>query len=270
MRRLPGEPGLWHTAEPGLAGLRPVPRQIESRVVTLRTSTYLRYADESGRLDRREDLGSGTVRVHCGLRVSDLMHDPVPGLTDGWPPHGVIWLELRSDDAANPSFTVPFEVLETVNVGPDGRTAGQASDRVTYASGGLARLEARVGVFPSAYFEQYRREEEAFFTLMKEVNDKFVMSNPVGTVVLGPPPDVVDPLGPFWGTRRIGSIARLLDDPMWSAALVGEMRRTNPDLAGIGVESVRTGLARLTGPAAVDVVASTWQAGQRVIARGAR
>lgn len=265
LRQLPGQPGLWHTAEPGLAGLRPVPRSTESRLITLETGTYLRYADPTGRLDRTEEAGTGTVRVHCQVRVSDMANDPIPGLTDTWPPHGVLWLELRSDDASNPSFTIPFEVTETTNVGPDGNPTSNEKNRVTYTSSGCAYLEAHVAVFQPAYFEQYEQEKEAFYKMIKAANERFVQSTTFGRVGhLGPPQELIDPQGPLRGTDQFDGILQLLDDPVWADAVVAEVGRTNGDQGEVGAEAIRRGIARLADGQVMAAAVEASRIGQRV------
>jgi hypothetical protein len=255
LRRRDGQAGLWHTNRPGLDGLQPIPRDTQSHLVTLKAFTYLQYADTHGRLDRWEELGAGTVKVHCRVRVSNLDHDPIPGITDTWPPHGVIWLELRSDDPTNPSFSLQFEVTETTNIREDGTPGIDVKDLVTYTWRSSAFVNARVGVFAPAYFEQYEQEEAVFREKMHEVSKRFVKAKPFkrpGAM----PEELIDPLGPF---------TKLLDDPRWAPSAMSEIQRVLGRPADVEVEAIRRGVAQVRDKQKLFTAVRGFNAGERTV-----
>ncbi|MEU4571588.1 hypothetical protein [Nonomuraea sp. NPDC023979] len=240
VRRLEGEEGLWHTGDPGPAGLKPVPRFGPDHDVELETATYLRFVDSSGATYWTEEEGEGRVLFSCRVQVSDPAHDPIPGLEKEWPPRGVLWLEVTSENAANPSFSVSFAVTETIRVSGDGTPSDD--ELVTYTAEDSVSVDAQVAVFPTQYFEQYEAEREMFYAKMQETNRKY---RPVKQIFdVGPPEELIDPLGPLYGPDHLAGITHLLDDHASSSAVVEEIRRATSDGIEVNASTIRHGIAK--------------------------
>ncbi|MFI8500207.1 hypothetical protein ACIGFK_17125 [Streptomyces sp. NPDC085524] len=126
-----------------------------------------------------------------------------------WPPRGVLWLELTSENAANPSFGVSFVVTETARVARDG-APGDDDELVTYTAQGCASVDAQVAVFAPEYFKQYDEEREAF-------------------------------------CDRLSGVTRLLDDPVSPRAVVDDIRRASRDGVQVDATAIRHGIAKLNG-----------------------
>jgi hypothetical protein len=209
LRRRLGEQGVWHTSALGTQALRTIPWSTNSQTVSYNTKTYLRYAEPSGKLHRRDNFASGSVNITCRVVVSDSVNDPIPGLAAEWPPRGALWLEIESANSLNRSFELHYEVTETTAVGADGNPTSNDSSLVRYRTSGEVAVDALVGVFPPEYHAQYEQERKVFFDWIENINEQYVR----GKERFGPP----KPDDKF---DRFENILDLVADPFWAPAVL--------------------------------------------------